>query len=292
MRSARHAENRDFGPVHDRREIGAADAAEIRDRHAAAAHLLERELPLARLRRQLVQLDGNRRDVLLIGVSDHRHQQPAIGVDGDADVDVFLVDDLAALRIDRRVELRKLLDGRREHFHEHRGDRQVPASLLDRAAVLRSQLLERRDVGLVELRYVRNRVPRVAEMLGGRTPDVAPGLPLDLSPLLEVRQRASARAAPGGCAAPAEPTLLRIRRACSLTSSREMRPAGPVPWISLMSTPISRARRRTEGDAGAAGPRSDRGACRRRCAAGASTGCAAARCGIERTLWSGGLSDV
>ena len=35
-----------------------------------------------------------------------------------------------------------------------------------------------------------------------------------------------------------------------------MRPSGPLPCISLTSTPISRARRRTDGDAGAAGPAS------------------------------------
>ena len=63
---------------------------------------------VARLLRQLLDLDGDLRDVLLVGVADHRHEQAAIGVHGDADVDVFLVDDLAALGVDRRVELREL----------------------------------------------------------------------------------------------------------------------------------------------------------------------------------------
>src|SRR5262245_25816522 len=65
-----------------------------------------------------------------------------------------------------------------------------------------------------------------------------------------------ARATTAPVAAPADPTLLRIRRACSLTSSCVMRPPGPVPCTALMSTPISRERRLTAGDAGAAGPRS------------------------------------
>ena len=109
-------------------------------------------------------------------------------------------------------------------------------------------------------------------MLGGRAADVAPRLALDLAPLLEVGQRPrGARGHTAGAAAPADPTLLRIRRACSLTSSCEMRPPGPVPWTALMSTPISRARRRTAGDAGAAGPRSP-SQLRRRGAAARSLG--------------------
>ena len=48
----RHAEDRDFGRVDDRRERRAADAAEARDREAAALHLGRTELALARLRRQ------------------------------------------------------------------------------------------------------------------------------------------------------------------------------------------------------------------------------------------------
>ena len=114
------------------------------------------------------------RDVLLVGVPDHRHEQPAIGVDRDADVHVLLVDDLAALGVDRRVELRELADRRRQDAHQHRRHRQVAAGLRDLVLVLLPQLLERGDVRLVELRDVRNRVPGVAEMLRRRAPDVAP----------------------------------------------------------------------------------------------------------------------
>src|SRR5262249_7337553 len=47
--AARDAEDRDFGPVDDRAEPHAADAAEVRDRDDAARHLVERELAGARL---------------------------------------------------------------------------------------------------------------------------------------------------------------------------------------------------------------------------------------------------
>src|SRR3989442_449813 len=42
-----------------------------------------------------------------------------------------------------------------------------------------------------------------------------------------------------------------LLRACSLTSSMEIRPSGPDPATWFISTPISRARRRTGGAAGA-----------------------------------------
>src|SRR5262249_48934628 len=51
--AARDAEDRDFGPVDDRAEPHAADAAEVRDRDDAARHLVERELAGARLLRDL-----------------------------------------------------------------------------------------------------------------------------------------------------------------------------------------------------------------------------------------------
>ena len=51
---------------------------------------------------------------------------------------------------------------------------------------------------------------------------------------------------------PPLPKLFITRFANSLTSSCVMRPPGPVPVTWLTSTPISRARRRTEGAAGAA----------------------------------------
>src|SRR6185295_10114570 len=44
-----NAEDRHFGPVDDRRERRAADAAEIGDREPATLHVVERELAGARL---------------------------------------------------------------------------------------------------------------------------------------------------------------------------------------------------------------------------------------------------
>src|SRR5436190_1321296 len=62
---ARDAEDRDFRRVDDRREVGAADAAEVGDAEAAALHLLERDLAVARLLGELLQLHRELDDVLL-----------------------------------------------------------------------------------------------------------------------------------------------------------------------------------------------------------------------------------
>ena len=123
--------------------------------------------------------------------------------------------------------------------------------------------------------------PRVAQMLGRRAADVAPSAARSTSPhFCEVGQRRAARrrdrppSAAGSGAADAAQDAPRVlldvllRDAAGRTGARAP---------SLMSTPISRARRRTDGDAGA-GTRSSRsraararrprgggsGACRRR----------------------------
>ena len=211
-----------------------------------------RQLAVARLLGQLLQLDGDLRDVLLVGVADHRHEQPAIGVHRHADVHVLLVDDLAALGVDRGVELRELLHRGRQHLHQHRGDGEVAAGLGHLVLELLAQLLERGDVRLVELRDVRNGVPGVAEMLGRDAADVGPRLALDLAPLREVGQR------PGGAGGRRRQRRGTGRADAAQDAARVLldvllrdAPAGPVPSTALMSTPISRASRRTAGEAGA-----------------------------------------
>ena len=62
----------------------------------------------------------NLRDVLRVGVANHRHEQAAIGIDRDADVHVLLVDDLVGRQIDRRVELREDLERGGDDLHRDR----------------------------------------------------------------------------------------------------------------------------------------------------------------------------
>ena len=69
---------------------------------------------------QLVDLGGDLRDALAIGIAQHGHDQAALGVDGDADVDVLLVDDLVVLHVDRGVEHRVPLERRGDGLDEER----------------------------------------------------------------------------------------------------------------------------------------------------------------------------
>ena len=148
-----------------------------------------------------------------------------------------------------------LLHRRRQDAHQHRGDRQVAAGLRDLLLVLLAQLLERGDVGLVELRDVRNGVPRVAEMLGRSRGGCWSTAWRSTSPHFEKSGSGSrrARTAAGADAAGRADAAQDPPRVFLDVFLRDAA-VGPVPSTSLMSTPISRARRRTAGDAGAARP--------------------------------------
>src|SRR5205814_2426125 len=67
---AAHAEDRDFGRSDDWREVRAADAAQARDREAAALHVRGAELAFARLGGELTHLFGDREHALLVRVLD------------------------------------------------------------------------------------------------------------------------------------------------------------------------------------------------------------------------------
>ena len=126
-------------------------------REAAALHLVERELAGARLLGELAELGGELEHALLVDVADDRHQQAAIGVDGDADVEVLLEDQRLAGHVDRRVDLRERLERRGRDLERHRRHRQLALRLrLEALAELLAQRLEIGDVGLVVLRDVRH----------------------------------------------------------------------------------------------------------------------------------------
>ena len=207
---ARDAEDRDFRRVDDRREVGAADAAEVGDAEAAALHFLERDLAAARLLRQLRELHRQLHDVLLIRVADDRHEQPAIGVHGDADVDVFLDDDFVGRQVDRRVELREHPQRGGDHLDGNRGHRQVAAGGLDLLRVFLAELFEAGDVGEIALRDVRNRRPGRAQVLRRLAPDGAHRLPLDAAPAREIGKRHAGGGAAAAGAAGDQPLHVRF----------------------------------------------------------------------------------
>ena len=83
-------------------------------------HLLQRELALAGARAEIGDLRFDLGEAEVIGVAQHRHDQAALGADGDADVVIVLVDDVLAvdLGIDRGDLLQRLHGGFDEEAHE------------------------------------------------------------------------------------------------------------------------------------------------------------------------------
>ena len=189
-------------------------------------------------------------------------------------------------------------------------------SLLSRDA----EGLELGDVGLVVLGDVRDHHPVAGEVRAGDLPDPRQRLRLDRAELREVdrrpRQQVERAAADAArrCAGRAgrAPRSACLTKLC--TSSWRMRPFGPVPATRARSTPSSRAKRRTDGEAcaalnaspsigAAAGRRRRRGPARARGSRGASrragaaaalrrwrgqpAGAAAARCRRRRAARSG-----
>ena len=191
-------------------------------------------------------------DALPVDVADDRHEQAAIGVSTATPMCiVLLVDDLAPRRVDRRVELRELLQRGRHDLQRDGGHRELAAGLLGLRSPLLAQRLEPVMSALSCCVTCGITFHACAEMLRRLAADVAHRLALDLAPLGEIGQRRRRCAAPARRPPPPGRSPA-ARNAC--TSSTLMRPPGPVPGTWRMSTPSSRARRRTDGAAGAADP--------------------------------------
>ena len=141
---------------------------------------------------------------------------------------VLLVDDARSRQVDRRVELRELLQRGREDLEHERRHRQLAAGALRPAApyFLRSSSSSVMSAwsccvtcGIV--------VPRLAQLLRRLAADVAHRLALDLAPLGEVGQRRAVRGAPAAALRRGPPAQRPRTYAC--TSSTVMRPPGRCP---------------------------------------------------------------
>ena len=136
-----------------------------------------------------------------------------------------------------------------DHEGEHR---QLEALLLGLDGLRLAEGLEVGDVGLVELRDVRDRDPVAVQVGPGELLDARQRLRLDRAELGEVdlrprrqveRQRAALPALDRGRGAFL--TARPLTKPC--TSACRMRPFGPLPCTRARSTPSSRANLRTEG---------------------------------------------
>ena len=113
------AKDRDLRLVDDRGEALDAVHAEVRDREGTAAQLFGRQLALAGLFGQFLDLGGDLRQTLLVRVRDVGHHQAVVQRHRDAHVDIVLVDDLVIL--DRAVEQRELRQGLGDELYQQVG---------------------------------------------------------------------------------------------------------------------------------------------------------------------------
>src|SRR5438552_2744297 len=96
-RRSRDAQDGQLGRVDDRREGGAADAAQARDGEVRAGDVAELELALAGLLGERRRLLGEGEDALLVDVLHDRHDETVRRVGGEADVPVLLQDETLAV---------------------------------------------------------------------------------------------------------------------------------------------------------------------------------------------------
>ncbi len=98
---------------------------------------------------QLFQFVGQFDDALAADVAHHRHQQPLVGVDGDADVAALSNDDLVGLLVDRGVQVGKIDQGMLGGLHEKGEKGQMASLVLDDMLLALLEGPQLGDVGLL-----------------------------------------------------------------------------------------------------------------------------------------------
>src|SRR6266545_4521397 len=176
---SRHAEDRDFGRVDDRRERRAADAPEAGDAEGTAAHAVGLELLLPCEFGDFRQLAGKIEDALAVRVADHGHDQAIGRVHRDADVVVLLDDQVLAGLVERSVEIGKLAQGVDRSLHQEGEHGELEAFFFRHLRVLLAESLELGDVGFVVLGDVRNRDPVAVQKTAREFLDARQGLRFD-----------------------------------------------------------------------------------------------------------------
>ena len=141
----------------------AVDAA-VGDGEGAALHVLDAELAVARPLAEIRHLRLDLGEAHAVGLAHHRHDEAAVGADGNADVVVVLVDDLVA--VDLGVDGGDFLQGLQARLHEEAHEAQLHAvALLEQHLVFVAQLHHCAHVDVVERRQDGGGVLRVLEAL-------------------------------------------------------------------------------------------------------------------------------
>ena len=166
----------------------AADAALIGDRERPALHFLKAHLAFARARREVLQLLRQLEQALLVRVAQHRHEQARVRVHRDAEVKIIFENHLARRLVNARVERRVLLQRRDDGLQREGSQRQIHPLGLIGGDVLFAQLEQRRDVRVVELRHVRDRVPVLRHPVADHLAQLRQRLARHRPPLREINR--------------------------------------------------------------------------------------------------------
>jgi hypothetical protein len=133
----------------------------------APAELVGRHLVGAGALGQVGDLLRQSGQVEVAGAVDDRHQQPALGVDGDAQVDAVVVGDRAGVLVDAGVDDRVLLERLEGGLREERHEAELGAlALLERGLGLLAQPGDLRDVDLDDGGELRADLQRLDHALG------------------------------------------------------------------------------------------------------------------------------
>jgi hypothetical protein len=182
---------------------------------------------------QALHLRGALPQAARLAMADHRDHQAGRRLRRDADMDSTMPLERLHLVVVERVHLGKVGDRLDEGQHQegHQGEARpiLPALAIQG----RAQFLERGDVDLLDVGEMGDPALRLGHLLGDAPPqpDDLDGLDGGLGDTLRRRRR------PG-------PATQEASR-----SAWPIRPAGPLPGTWRRSTPASRARRRTAGEA-------------------------------------------
>ena len=185
-----------------------------------------RELLAARALDDFLDVLREIQNRLVLDVLHHRSRQTVVGLNGEADVEIVLVDDLLLLFVERGVEDRELLQRRDHRLHDERQIGHFDALLGADFLGLLAELHELGDVRFFDIGEMRGMIFRLAHLLGDLLAKAAERNAL-------FRFTVAPCGAPGRVARPGDGTG---RRPGALTapvprsrSSCITRPCGPVP---------------------------------------------------------------
>src|SRR5690606_15249742 len=151
------------------------NAAQRRNREAAALHLGRCQLAVTRQAGEFGRFTGNIEDALLVGIANHRYHQTVRGIGCKTDVVVLLEHQRVA--VERGIEFRELLERGHHSLDEEgqHGDLDARLGLRLLFVQILAELFQFGDIGHVVVRDVGNHDP-VAVQVGTRN-------------LLDARQR-------------------------------------------------------------------------------------------------------